>query len=99
MDTKGSPKILASSLSNPLLKKEGVVYIAIKGSLHATDCSVFGAQEEEVRVLAKKYDVGLNGFSIRDNVVEVINLFSKLGYRIISSTGESEITWTMQKEI
>lgn len=100
MDTKGSPKFPANtSTTIPLMKKEGVAYIAIKGSLHATDCSVFGLDEEEVKGLSKKYEVGLNGFSIKDNVVHILNSFSKLGYRVVSSTGESEITWTMQKEI
>lgn len=99
MDTKGSPKIPVSTVATPpLMKKEGVAYIAIKGSLHATDCSIFGLDEEEIKGLTKKYEVGLNGFTIKDNAVHIINSISKFGYRIISSTGESEITWTMQKE-
>lgn len=97
MDTKGSPKFPVSTLAATPLKEENM-YVAIKGSLHARDCSVFGLNEEEIKELAYKYDPAINGFSIRENVLQVINSFAKLGYRIVSSTGESEITWTMQKQ-
>jgi hypothetical protein len=97
MDTK-TPKFAPTSVVfDPLPEKE-TVYIAIKGSLHATDCSVFGLEEENVKKLAKKYEVVINGFSIGENVLHAINSLSRLGYRIVSTTGESEITWTMQKE-
>ncbi|CAG9784424.1 unnamed protein product [Diatraea saccharalis] len=98
METK-SPKSPEGVAVFDRFTKKGIIYIAIKGSLHATDCSVFGLQEEVVKNLAKKYEPVINGFSISANVLNAINSLSQLGYKIVSSTGESEITWTMQKDI
>ncbi|XP_059060458.1 uncharacterized protein LOC131853555 [Achroia grisella] len=103
MDTKGGQNISASNLaSKALLEENSVVYIAIKGSLHAHDCSAFGLGLEEIKALTKKYPgsgVVVNGVAIKTNVLDALNSLSQLGYRIISSTGETEITWTMQREI
>lgn len=103
MDSKGGQNISASNLaSSPLIEENGVVYIAIKGSLHANDCSVFGLGQEEIKALTKKYPgsgVVVNGIAIKTNVLDALNSLSQLGYKIISSIGETEITWTMQREI
>ncbi|PZC73700.1 uncharacterized protein LOC110380356 [Helicoverpa armigera] len=103
MDTKGSQNLSPCNLASiPLTEEDGVVYIAIKGSLHANDCSVFGLGEEEIRALSKKFPgsgVVVNGVSIKSNVLETLNSLGQLGYKIISSTGETEITWTLQRII
>lgn len=103
MDTKGSPNLTTTNLVNmPISEDEGVVYIAIKGSLHANDCSIFGLGQEEIRALANKYPgsgVVVNGLSIKANIIDAINSLSQLGYKIVSSTGEAEITWTLQRDI
>lgn len=98
MDTKSGNKFPAGTVAFEPLSKRGIAYIAIKGSLHATDCSVFGLDEEYVKGLGKKYSPVINGFTICANVLQGINSLSRLGYRIVSTTGESEITWTMQKD-
>lgn len=97
MDTKGSPKFPVSTLASTPIQ-ERIVYVAIKGSLHASDCSVFGLDEQDIKEITKKYEPVINGFSVRENVLQVLNSCTKSGFRVISSTGESEITWTMQKE-
>lgn len=105
MDTKGSQNPSATNLAIVPIVEDGIVYIAIKGSLHANDCSVFGLGQEEIKALSKKYpgttnDGGVvNGVTIKTNVLGAINSLSQLGYKIISSTGETEITWTLQREI
>ncbi|KAH9634948.1 hypothetical protein HF086_016509 [Spodoptera exigua] len=103
MDTKGSQNLSPCNLASvPLIEEDAVVYIAIKGSLHANDCSVFGLGEEEIRALSKKFPgsgVVVNGVSIKCNVLETLNALNQLGYKVVSSTGETEITWTLQRII
>lgn len=100
MDVKGSGNISSTNLVGD--KEESIVhYIAIKGSLHAYDCAIFGLKEEETRALESKFTRSLivNGVAFKTNVMIALNALVQLGYRIISSTGETEITWTMQREI
>lgn len=102
MNTKGSQNCTTTNLAT-IPAEDTVVYIAIKGSLHAQDCSVFGLGEEEIKAMSKKYPVSgvdvVNGVTIKTNVLNAINSLSQLGYKINSSTGETEITWTLQREI
>lgn len=78
-------------------------YVAIKGSLHAQDCSIFGLNKEEILALSKRFASGsteiINGIMVKAAPIDVINTISKLGYKVISSTGEAETVWTMQREI
>jgi hypothetical protein len=30
--------------------------------------------------------------------IQVINTLSELGYKVVSSTGEAEVVWTLQRE-
>lgn len=104
MDTKGSQNPSTVNLSQIPLSEadEHLVYVAIKGSLHASDCSVFGLGEEEIRAMTKKYPgsgMVVNGITMKTNVLHAINSLAQLGYKIVSSTGENEITWTLQREI
>ncbi|CAG9566915.1 unnamed protein product [Danaus chrysippus] len=105
MDTKGSRNVSASNLiANPIPEVEdGVVYVAIKGSLHSNDCSAFGLGQEEIKALIKKFpgsgsDV-VNGITIKSNVLQAINSMAQLGYKVVCSTGETEITWTLQRDL
>ncbi|KPI93806.1 PREDICTED: uncharacterized protein LOC106099489 [Papilio polytes] len=102
MDTKGSQSPSTTNLSN-VLSEDGVVYIAVKGSLYANDSSVFGLGQEEIKALTSKFPgsgVGVvNGVTIKTNVLNSLNALGQLGYKIISSTGETEITWTLQRDI
>lgn len=78
-------------------------YVAVKGSLHATDSSVFGLSLEESTALAKRFantSIGIvNGVSIKGPPMAVINSLSQLGYKVICSTGETEVIWTMAREV
>ncbi|XP_014358328.2 uncharacterized protein LOC106710706 [Papilio machaon] len=102
MDTKGSQSPSTTNLSN-VPSEDGVVYIAVKGSLYANDSSVFGLGQEEIKALTSRFPgsgVGVvNGVTIKTNVLNSLNALGQLGYKIISSTGETEITWTLQREI
>lgn len=102
MDTKDSHNPSSANLAKTPIEEDTIAYVAVKGSLHANDCSVFGLGQEEVKALSQKYpgsgNTVVNGFSIKTNALDVIKSLSQLGYKIISSTGEAEITWTMQRE-
>jgi hypothetical protein len=46
-------------------------YVAVKGSLHARDCSVFGLIPAEVQALSKRYPSSIevvNGMSIKGKI-------------------------------
>lgn len=78
-------------------------YIAVKASLHATDVQVFGLEEVEVSALFERF-VGssrniINGVLIKGEPIRVINLLSELGYKVVCSSGEGEIVWTLCREI
>jgi hypothetical protein len=77
------------------------VYIAVRGSLHATDCSIFGMNAEETAAILARYPKNelYNAFSVKGNAINVINSLSELGYHVISSCGENETTWTLQREV
>nr|CAD7572904.1 unnamed protein product [Timema californicum] len=78
-------------------------YVAVKGSLHAQDCSVFGLIPAEVEALCKRYSHPrvevVNGIIIKCQPIQVINTLSELGYKVVCSTGEAEIVWTLQREV
>lgn len=104
MDVKNTQNISTNSLitDKPEPETESVLYyIAVKGSLHAFDCAVFGLKLEEVKALESKYSrsIIVNGNAFKTNVLNVVNSLVQLGYKVLSSTGESEITWTMQREM
>ncbi|EZA55858.1 hypothetical protein X777_04077 [Ooceraea biroi] len=40
----------------------------------------------------------MNGIVIKGSPFSVINALAELGYRVICSTGEAEILWTLQRE-
>lgn len=79
------------------------VYVAVKGSLHSMDSSVFGLSKEEVSALSKRFSNSstaiVNGVNIKGPPIDVINSLSQLGYKIVCSTGETEVVWTMQREL
>lgn len=78
-------------------------YVAVKASLHASDSAVFGLNEEEIKALAKKFSNYrqnvINGILLKAAPLEVVNALGQLGYRVVATTGEAEIVWTMQREI
>lgn len=78
-------------------------YIFVKGSLYSSDSAVFGLEVQEVQALAKKFNSSCkgveNGIMFKKSVVEVINALAQLGYRMISTCGEGETLFTMQREI
>lgn len=78
-------------------------YIFVKGSLYSPDSAVFGLELQEIQALAKKFNSPCkeveNGIMFKKSVVEVINALAQLGYRVISTCGETETMFTLQREI
>lgn len=78
-------------------------YVAVKGSLHASETAVFGLSDEESKALRKRFVNGtteiVNGISIKGPPMNIINSLCLLGYRVVCSTGEIEVVWTLQREV
>lgn len=79
-------------------------YIGVKASPFATDCAVFGLPPKEASALRSRFPLSpsspnvVNGITLKGTPFSVINALAELGYRVICSTGETEILWTMQRE-
>lgn len=78
-------------------------YVAVKGSIHSGDCTVFGLNEAEEKALVKKFsgvkkDV-INGILLKSSPLQLVNALGQLGYRVVATTGEAEIVWTMQRDV
>lgn len=78
-------------------------YIFIKGSLYSPDSAVFGLEPQEIQALANKFQSSCkqveNGIMFKKSVCDVINALAQLGYRMISTCGETETLFTMQREV
>lgn len=89
--------------ANLLMTTGTYAYVAVKGSLHADDCAVFGLNEAEEKALVKKFagfqKSVINGILVKASPVQVVNALGQLGYRVVATTGEAEIVWTMQRDI
>lgn len=88
----------------PISQPEGTfTYVAVKGSLHAADSAVFGLNTDEVKALSKRFSNSttaiVNGVNIKGPPMSVINSLSLLGYKVVCSTGEIEVVWTLQREV
>lgn len=78
-------------------------YVAVKASLHATDSAVFGLNETELNALVKRFhnyrkDI-INGILLKATPIEIVNALAELGYRVVATTGEAEVVWTMQRDV
>lgn len=77
-------------------------YVAVTASLYSSDCSVFGLVGEECTAMSAKFpstrDV-INGIVLKGSPIQVINSLSMLGYKVITCSGESELTWTLGREV
>lgn len=95
----------AAIVTVPVIQQqEGIYsYISIRGVPSGDDCSVFGLSLEESLALQKRFTFSsieiMHGNMIKSNVFQVMNSVSKLGYKVVCSSGEKEIVWTMQREI
>lgn len=78
-------------------------YVAVKASLHSTDTFVFGLNNEEEAALTKRFNTCskevINGILLRGAPVQIVNALGQLGYRVVSTTGENEIVWTLQRDL
>lgn len=78
-------------------------YVAVKGSLHASESAVFGLNADEVKAITKRFPSSttecVNGIRIKAAPLDVINSLSLLGYKVVCTTGEIEVVWTLQREV
>jgi hypothetical protein len=88
----------------PILPCEGTyAYVFVRGSLYAKDSAIFGCSADEVNALSKRFQMSStiieNGVLIKVAPSLIINSLAQLGYKVISSTGEAEVCWTLQREL
>lgn len=78
-------------------------YVFVKGSLYSPDSAVFGLEASEIQALATKFNTTCktveNGIMFKRSVCEVINALAQLGYRVISTCGDAETMFTLQREV
>ncbi|XP_018575412.1 uncharacterized protein LOC108914164 [Anoplophora glabripennis] len=78
-------------------------YVAVKASIHAFDSAVFGLNDDELKALVKKFSdyrkEVINGVLLKASPIEVVNALGQLGYRVVATTGEAEVIWTMQRDL
>lgn len=78
-------------------------YIFIKGSLYSPDSAVFGLEATEIQALSNKFSGNAkqieNGVMFKKPAYEVINALAQLGYRVVSTSGDTETLFTMQREV
>ncbi|CAL1678925.1 unnamed protein product [Lasius platythorax] len=79
-------------------------YVGVRASPFAADCAVFGLPSKETSALRSRFPLSpsstnvVNGIMLKGTPFSVINALAELGYRVICSTGEAEILWTLQRE-
>lgn len=87
-----------------LLVSSGMyAYVAVKASIHATDSAVFGLNDVELNALVKRFhnyrkDI-INGTLLKATPIELINALAEIGYRVVATTGEAEVVWTLQRDV
>ncbi|EFN64625.1 hypothetical protein EAG_03777 [Camponotus floridanus] len=88
-------------------------YVGVRASPFAADCVVFGLPSKETSALHSRFPLSststniVNGIMLKGIYVaklisgtpfSVINALAELGYRVICSSGETEVLWTLQRE-
>lgn len=77
-------------------------YVFVRGSVYSDFASLFGLTQDEQQALSTRYNNKIsfvdNGIMIKAPPVDLINSLAQLGYKVVCSTGEAEITWTLQRE-
>lgn len=78
-------------------------YVFVRGSLYSSESAVFGLEITEISALSTKFGSNPkeieNGVMFKKPVNTVINSLAQLGYRVISSCGETEHLFTLGREI
>lgn len=87
-----------------LLMSSGMhTYVCVKASLHAADSAVFGLNQAEKKAITKRFHdyqkEVVNGILVKGPAIEVVNALGELGYKVVGTTGEAEIVWTMQRDL
>lgn len=86
-----------------LMSSGSFAYVAVKSSLHASETAVFGLNKDEMAALSKRFGNCrksiINGVSLRVPPMDIVNALALLGYRVVGTTGETEVVWTMQRDL
>lgn len=99
-----APPASVVTIPVPVVSNEGTyAYITVKGSLHDRSCQVFGLNDTELQALSKRFENSIkavvNGVMIAASPMNMINTLAQLSYKVVCSSGEAEICWTLQREI
>lgn len=89
----------------PVIQQQDDIYfyVFVRGSLYSMETSVFGLELLEVSALSTKFASSPkeieNGVMFKQPANIVINSLAQLGYRVVSSCGETEHLFTLGREI
>lgn len=89
----------------PIIQQHDEIYyyVFVKGSLYSPDSAVFGLEATEIQAIAKKFSCLAkeveNGVMFKKPVSDVINALAQLGYKVISTCGDAETLFTLQREV
>jgi hypothetical protein len=106
-----SPPQSASDPSRPVVVPLPVIqqqddiyyYVFVRGSLYSPESAVFGLEMTEISALSNRFGLNPkeieNGVMFKKPVNTIINSLAQLGYRVISTCGETEHLFTLGREI
>ncbi|XP_043510253.1 uncharacterized protein LOC122528804 isoform X5 [Frieseomelitta varia] len=89
--------------SASIINDESYYYIGLKGSPFGAVSFVVGLNSDEILALSERFPKSeakvSNGIMITGPPLSVINALAELGYRVIGTTGDIEIFWTLRREL
>jgi hypothetical protein len=89
----------------PVIQQHDEVYyyVFVRGSLYSMESAVFGLEALEINALSTKFGISPrnieNGVLMKKPANEVINALAQLGYRVVSTCGETEHLFTLGREV
>ncbi|CAL7951423.1 unnamed protein product [Xylocopa violacea] len=85
-----------------VMNDDNYYYVGVKASPYSSTSVVFGLNSDEAWALFKRFpDHGpsvKNGFTINGPPFSIINALAETGYRVICSSGDTDVLWTLQRE-
>lgn len=100
--TAAAPSVVAIPVPVVPPLESTYYYVFVRGSVYSDFATLFGLTQDEQQALTKRYNNKVsfvdNGIMIKAPAADLINSLAQLGYKVVCSTGEAEITWTLQRE-
>ena len=73
-------------------------YILLRANINDSETLISGLNENEVQLVKTKFVV--ESSFIKAAPIDVINMFSNIGYKVVASSGDcASTTWTMERNL